>query len=357
MERKDYYKILGVSKDASEADIKKAYKKLAVKWHPDKQVGKSDKEKKEAEDKFKDINEAYSVLSDKDKKAQYDNPMSGMGGGFDFSNFDPFSAFGGFDPFGGFGGFGKKKGPQVVKGQSIRINVGITLEDILNGVTKTIKYNRKKSCSACGGSGKTSQTKEETCPHCGGTGMLYQHAGTMQMMTTCNHCGGSGKIIKNPCTTCGGSGLEIETHQLEINIPKGAFEGSQYIMEGEGSAAPNNQGPRGDLLIQVVEVPHEVFTRDGLNIVRDINISVLDGILGCTTDVETLDGKVLSTKIRQGISDGDMIRFKGKGLPHPQNGIMGDMIGIIKLTVPQKLNDDEIRLLNELKEKENFKDL
>lgn len=359
MERKDYYKILGVSKDATEGDIKKAFKKLAVKWHPDKQVGKSEQDRKDAEEKFKDINEAYSVLSDPTKKQQYDNPTPDFGG-FDFSNFDPFSAFkgfGGFDGFDDFGGFNPfgQRGPQIVKGQNIRINIGVTLEDILNGVTKTIKYNRKKPCSACGGSGKTSKTKEEMCPHCGGTGKLFQQHGPMQMMTTCGHCGGTGKLIKDPCSACGGSGLEVESNQIEINIPKGAFEGSQYIMEGQGSAPPKGEGIYGDLLIVVKEIPHDEYKRDGLNLIKQIDIPVLDGILGCTVEVNTLDGKTLSTKIRQGIGDGDMIRFKGKGLPHPQNGQMGDMIGVINFIMPQKLNDEEIRLLNELKEQEHFK--
>lgn len=354
MERKDYYKILGVSKDASESDIKKAFKKLSMKYHPDRNVGKSETEQKEAEEKFKDINEAYHVLSDKELKAKYDNPMSDFGG-FDFGNFDPFSAFAGFGGFGNFGGFGRNQGNQVVKGQSLRITVNTTLEDSLSGATKTIKYKRKEVCTHCDGSGKTSQSRETTCTQCGGTGTIITQNGAWQTMTTCPHCQGKGTILVNPCSHCNGSGLEDKTHQVEVNIPKGCCGGMQFIMNGEGHAAPNKKGPNGDLIVNINELPHEIFIRDGINLYQDINIPVIDGMLGCTVEVETLDGKVLATKIKQGTEHGDKIRFKGKGVPHPQNGVMGDMIGVINLVMPKSLNEDEIKILKELKEQEHFK--
>ena len=355
MERKDYYKILGVSKDASDKELKKAYKKLSMKFHPDRNVGKSEAEQKEAEEKFKDINEAYSVLSDPKKKAEYDNPMSGFGGGgFDFGGFNPFKDFDPFGGFGGFGGFGKQS-QQQVQGQSIRITVGVTLEDVLNGVTKTIKYNRKGVCTSCDGSGKTAQSREEMCTHCGGTGTLITQNGAWQTMTTCPHCKGKGINVINPCTHCHGTGLADESHQVEINIPKGAHHGVSYIMNGQGSAAPQNKGPHGDLVIVINELPHEKFVREGINLIQEINIPVLDGMIGCTIEVDTLDGKTLATKIKPGVEYGDKIRFKGKGLPHPNNGQVGDMIGIINLIMPKSLNEEEIRLINELKEQEHFK--
>lgn len=357
MERKDYYKILGVSKDASEDDIKKAYKKLALKYHPDRNVNKSDKEKAEAEEKFKDVNEAYSILSDATKRSQYDNPTPDFGG-FDFSNFDPFSAFagfGGFGNFGGFGGFGRNQEQQIIKGQSLRITVNTTLEDSLNGSTKTIKYKRKEVCNHCNGSGKTSQSREESCTQCGGTGTIITQNGTWQTMTTCPNCQGKGRILINPCSHCNGSGLEDKTHQVDITIPKGCCSGMQFVMNGEGHASPNKKGPNGDLIVNINEAPHEVFVRDGINLYQDINIPVIDGMLGCTIEVETLDGKVLATKIKQGTESGDKIRFKGKGVPHPQTGTMGDMIGVINLIMPKSLNETEIKLLNELKEQEHFK--
>ena len=353
MERKDYYKILGVSKDATEEEIKKKYKKLALKFHPDKNIGKSEKEQKEAEEKFKEINEAYDTLSSPDKRAKYDNPMSGFdGAGFDFGGFDPFSAFGGFGDF--MGGFGRQNKQGPAKGQSIRINLRLTLEDVLNGVTKTIKYKRKEPCSHCGGSGKTSKTKEETCTSCGGTGMIYTQNGPFTTMRTCDKCGGSGKKITNPCSHCGGSGLEDKFNQLDINIPKGTFEGAQYIINEQGNAPLHNEGVYGDLVIVISEEPHETFIRDGANLIVEIEIPVIDAILGCVTEVPTLDGKILSTKIKNGIDDGERVRFKEKGLPTP-NGQIGDMIGIIKLKIPKTITDEEKEILNNLKEHSNFK--
>ena len=356
-ERKDYYKILGLSEEEKklqgsdfEKVVKKAYRSLAVKLHPDKQQGKTDKEKAEAEEKFKEVSEAYEVLSDEKKRQEYDNPMSGFSG---------FGGFGGFDPFDimsefGFGGHQQQQ--RVVKGQTMRIVVGVSLEELYNGVTKTIKYTRNGLCTKCGGSGKGANTRIETCPHCGGTGQLFQQKGFIQTITTCPHCGGKGSKMINPCPHCGGNGLAKEDVQLEISIPKGAYEGFQLMAQGKGCAPLNGQGVFGDLLIVVKENEHPKFERQGNDLYFDLEIPIVDAILGCNMEVETIDGKKLATKISSLIEDGVQIRFGGKGMPiQGQSNAFGSMIGIVKLVMPKSLNDEERALLSELKTKKHFK--
>lgn len=359
--RKNYYEILGVTEEEKKLPfdefsdiIKKKYRKLSLQFHPDRNQGKSEAEKKEAEEKFKELSEAYSVLSDEKKKAEYDNPMSNFQfNGFGSASFEDIMRS--FDPFGNFG-FGGGREQRVVKGQSIRIAVGLTLEEMYNGTKKTVKYKRNGKCKHCNGSGKTSKTKEEVCTHCGGTGQMFAQLGGWQQITTCPHCGGKGKKLINPCSHCNGSGMAQEEHQVEFNIPKGTSEGFQFTIQGEGCIAERNNGVQGDLIVVIKEKDHDKFIRDGNDLYYEIEIPIIDALLGCTKTVTTIDGKTLSTKIPQGVEDGTKIRFVGKGMPVYGYNSFGNMYLIVKLVLPKKLSDNEIRLLNELKEQENFKE-
>ena len=355
-ERKDYYNILGITDEEKklqgkefEQVLKKKYRILCKELHPDKQHGKSDKEKADAEERFKEVSEAYEVLSDEKKRQEYDNPMSGFGGFGGFGGFDPFDMMNGF-------GFGGRQEPRVNKGQTMRIVVGVSLEDLYNGVTKTIKYNRQGTCKTCGGNGKSANTRIETCPHCGGTGQLFSRNGFMQTITTCPHCKGKGSKMVNPCPHCNGTGLEKEEVQLDITIPKGVQEGFQLIAQGKGCAPLNGDGIFGDLLIVIKENDHETFERNGNDLYFDLNVPIVDAMLGCNIEVTTIDGKRLTTKISSLIEEGTHIRFANKGMPiYGKNNQFGSMIGIIRLTMPKSLNKEEREILEQLKDKEHFK--
>lgn len=358
---KDYYKILGIDKSADKETIKKNYRKLALKYHPDKYATKSEAEKKEAEEKFKDIAEAYDVLSDDNKRMQYDNPMSG-GFNFNGNGFDPFDLFrsqfggmGGFNPFDFFGN--RSQQPRMKKGGNIRIQLNLTLEDLYNGASKTIKYDRMDVCPHCGGSGKTEQSHVESCSHCGGTGTEFIQRGAFQQISTCRHCNGKGTIITHPCTHCHGSGLVKKSNTVELEIPKGIVGGVQFSKQGEGNAPENNEGIYGDLIVVVNELEHDIFEHQGADLYFELKIPIIDAMLGCEKEVQTIDGKTLKTQIPQGVEDGIRIKFKGKGMPVFNNeGTYGDMYGVISYgQLPQKLNAHEISLLNELKQEEHFK--
>lgn len=362
--RKDYYKILGITDeeknlkgDEFEKILKKRYKPLCLKLHPDRNQGKSEEEKKAAEEQFKEVSEAYSVLSDPQKREEYDNPMSnfqfnGFGGASFEDIFNAFNPFGGHMDFGGMGGRASKQN----KGNSMRIVVDMTLEEMYEGVKKTIKYTRNDKCSHCNGSGKTDSTREEICTQCGGTGQLFAQRGGWQTITTCPHCKGKGRKLINPCPHCNGNGLEQKTNQLDLNIQKGVFNGFQFVINGQGCAPEGGNGVYGDLIVVIREIKNNKFYRDGNDLYVDIEIPIVDALLGCTKTIETIDGKSLSTKIPQGVEDGTKIRFVGKGMPNYDNPRhYGNMYGIVKLILPTKLNDTEKRILNELKEQENFK--
>ncbi len=360
MSNKDYYSILGVSKEATKDEIKKAYKKLAITYHPDKQSGKSDEEKKAAEEKFKEATEAYEVLGDDEKRKEYDNPHSSM-------NFDGFGAnfnggFGGglddilreFGGFGNFGDFGKRQNT-TNKGQSIRINISLPLEEIFSGTKKKIRYKHMSQCPDCHGKGATKESKVETCSHCGGTGFQYTTKGAWQQMSTCAKCNGVGTIITNPCKKCGGSGLVEEASQIEIDIPKGVANGMQLILQGKGHSPFRCNGINGDLIVLVTEMPHAIFSRHDNDLYFTMEIPVLDGILGCDYQVQSIDGKKLSTKLPQGVVDGTQIRFGGYGMPIYGRNSKGNMIGVVKLKMPKTLSDEEKEVIKQLKEKDNFK--
>ena len=358
--KKDYYKILGVSKDASKDDIKKAFRKLSIKYHPDRNQGD-----KKAEDKFKEVAEAYEVLGDDEKRKQYDNPASNFdfhaSGGPDFGGMDiddilrHFGGFGGFDGF----DFGEERKPRQVVGTNIQITFPLTLEELFNGVTKKIKYNRFEPCNECGGSGLTANSRKRTCKSCGGTGTVFQSGGfgafNMRMTSTCPQCGGKGYVIENPCKKCNGHGVVQASTEVEIRINKGASNGQMLQFVGLGNFPPHGNGTPGSLLVKVAQKPDERFERNGDDLYFQMEIPVLKGILGGETAIETIDGKTITAKIPQGTEDGTQLRFKGYGMPHFNTDTRGNMIGVVKLVMPKKLDDNDKKLLGELCEKDNFK--
>ena len=358
-DRKDYYAILGVSKDATQDEIKHAYRKLAIKWHPDKNQGD-----KAAEEKFKDITEAYSVLGDEEKRKEYDNPASSFSydgpdfGGMDMD--DILRNFGfsdmGFDPFNMFNHQAKKQRVnQVIKGSNIRIQIALTYKDILNGCHKKIKYKVNEQCDECNGKGYVGEPSYERCPHCGGTGQMFRQEGNMQIITTCPYCNGRGKILKNPCKKCNDTGVYKKLVETEFDIPKGVKEGMQLIIEGGGNHPGNEKGIKGDLIVQIVEKPDSVFKRFNDDLHCDLTLSVIDAILGCEKEINTIDGSKISIKIKHGIEDGNKIRVKNYGLPIYQTNRRGDMICNVHLTIPKNINEKEKELLIELQKQEHFK--
>ena len=369
--RKDYYNILGITDDEKkltgsdfEKILKQKYRKIAIQYHPDKQQGKTDAEKKEAENKFKEAAEAYEVLSDEKKRAEYDNPMSnfqfsGFGSDADFHEFvkrhfgdmAEMAGFGmGFDTF-GFGS--EQRGP--AKGSSIRIKVALSLDEIYNGTTKKIKYKRYDTCSVCGGSGLTSESKKKTCPTCGGKGMVYSHNQFMQMYQTCPTCGGKGHFIENPCKNCNGYGLEQKENEVEITFDKGLLPGMEMVYGGLGNAATHGDGVYGDLHVVVYEKEDERFKRNGYDLYTTIDVPVIDAILGGKVSLGTINGKTITTDLKPGTSDGTKMMFKGRGLPMYGTNDYGNLICVVKLKIPKELNKEEKKLLTELKTKEHFK--
>ena len=360
-ERKDYYKILGVNKDASQDDIKKAFRKLSIKYHPDRNNGS-----KEAEAKFKEIAEAYSVLGDEDKRKEYDNPAS---------HFD-FKGSGGPD-FGGMGmddilrhfanmgmgdfGFGNRTPrEQNIKGSSIRINLKLTLEEMHDGVTKKVKYKRFEPCDNCNGSGMTAESRRKTCRTCGGSGTVIGGngfgGGFMSFSQTCPTCGGQGYIIENPCPHCKGHGIVQKTsNETEINVEKGVIPGMNLIIQGKGNFPPKGKGTPGDLIVSIEAIEHDKFDLVGNDLHYNLCIGVIDAILGCEVVVDTIDKKKLTVKIPQGTNNGHKFRFKGYGMPIYGSNRNGDMIVAVEVKMPSSLNNKEIALLGQLRQEEHFK--
>lgn len=365
-ERKDYYNILGITDeekklkgDEFESVIKKKFRKIALESHPDRQTGKSEEEKKKAEARFKDASEAYEVLSDEKKREEYDNPASNFtftGSGFDGMDLDEIlRGFG--NPFGGFGDFfGRKSNTQKVqKGGSIRIKISLTLEEILNGCKKKIKYKRREVCPDCHGTGMNGDSKKKTCKSCGGTGMIFSGNGFMSMHQTCPTCGGKGYVIENPCGKCNGHGLIVKEFETELTFEKGVIPGHEVVFNGLGNAAMHGNGVNGDLLVAIYEKPHSLFERSGNDLYFKLELPVVDAMLGCEINIPTIDGKTLTARIPQGTCDGSNFRFKGYGLPIYGTNNRGNMVAVVKLTMPTELNDREQKLLNELKKEEHFK--
>jgi molecular chaperone DnaJ len=367
MSKRDYYDVLGVSKSASAEEIKKAYRKLAIKYHPDKNP-----DDKSAEDKFKEAAEAYEVLSSPEKKQRYDQfGHAGVGGaagggygGGGMNMEDIFSQFG--DIFGGggspfdsfFGGGGQSRGGRrVAKGSNLRIKVKLTLDEIANGAEKKIKVNKQIVCKTCDGSGAKDKSSVSTCKTCGGSGSVRRVTNTilgqMQTTATCPTCHGSGQQITSKCNVCHGDGTVRGEETISINIPAGVSEGMQLSMAGKGNAAPNGGIP-GDLIILIEEIPHETLKREGNNVVYDLHVSIPDAALGASVEVPTIDGKA-KIKIEPGTQSGKLLRLKGKGIPEVNSYHRGDQIIHVNIWTPKALNSDERALLEKLRESPNFK--
>lgn len=360
-QKRDYYEVLGVSKNADENEIKKAYRKLALKYHPDKNPGDHN-----AEEKFKEAAEAYDVLSNPQKKAQYDrfgHAATGAGaggaGGFGGMNMDDiFSQFGDiFGSGGGFGFGGGGQGRRVNRGSNLRVKVKLTLEEIAAGVEKKIKVNKYVSCNTCSGSGAMGGSAFSSCGTCRGTGQVTKVMNTilgqMQTSSTCPSCGGEGQTIKDKCKSCYGDGIVRAEEIITINIPAGVAEGMQLSMSGKGNAAARGGVP-GDLLILIEEAEHPVLKRDGNNLFVEHYISVADAALGTHIEVPTIDGKA-KIKIEPGTQPGKVLRLRGKGLPAVNSYEKGDLLVNINVWIPQKLSKEETKALEKLNESENFK--
>ena len=364
-EKRDYYEVLGVSKDASPDELKKAYRKLALQYHPDRNPGD-----KEAEEKFKEAAEAYEVLSNPEKRSRYDRyghaGMSGAGGfsGQGMSMDDIFSQFGdlfadfGLGSFfsGGFGGGSRSGGTVRERGGNIRVKVKLNLQEIEKGVKKKIKVNKYVTCDHCHGSGSADGTTD-TCPTCKGRGQVLRTVsslfGQMQTASTCPTCGGTGKVIKNKCTHCHGDGIVKGEEVIDIDIPAGVAEGMQLSMHGKGGAGPHN-GVNGDLYVLIEEEPHPELERDGSNLIYNLFISVPQAILGTDAEVPTVSGKV-RVKIVPGTQSGKILRLRGKGLPNVNGYGNGDLLVNVNVWIPKKITKDEEKMLQGMVNSESFK--
>ena len=351
-QKRDYYEVLGVSKSATDDEIKKAYRKLAKQYHPDLHPGD-----KECEEKFKELNEAAEVLGDPEKRKKYDqfghaafDPNAGFGGGAG-------GGFGGFGDFGGFGGFGdifgdlgdifgfgggssgaRRNGPQ--RGESVRVGVTLTFEEAAFGCKKEVSVGRVEECPDCHGSGCAEGTTAETCPDCGGTGTVRTTKrtpfGMVQSSGPCSRCGGSGKIIHQPCPTCRGKGAVRRNKKITVNIPAGIDDGQTISLKGQGSAGANG-GPAGDLLVTVAVRDRDKFERDGTSVLSSVEVSCAQAALGADLQVDTIDGKVKLT-IPEGTQSGTVFRLRGKGIPFLRGSGRGDQYVTVNVAVPKNLN-------------------
>jgi len=345
MAKKDFYEVLGLEKGASEEEIKKAFRKLAIKYHPDKNQGD-----KESEDKFKEINEAYQVLSDPQKKAQYDQygntdfGAGGFDGGFNGAGFD-FSDFGGFgdifDSFFGGGGSSsrrRKNGPE--KGSDMEYTINLTFMEAVFGVEKEISITRNENCETCGGTGAKAGTKPKTCDKCGGTGQIKVQRntplGSFMSMNTCDKCGGKGTIISDPCSECRGSGKVRKNRKVKVNIPAGVDTGNVIPIRSQGEQGTNG-GPSGDLYINIRVTPHAVFKRKGFDIYIDSHISFSKATVGVELKVPTVDGDV-KYSVPAGTQPGTVFRLKGKGVPRVNGHGRGDEYVNVVVDIPKTLN-------------------
>lgn len=356
-DKRDYYEVLGVSKGASDDEIKKAHRKLAKKYHPD-----LNRDNPEAAEKFKELNEAYEVLSDKDKRAKYDqfgfagvDPNYGAGqggfgggfGGFDMGDLgDIFGSFFG----GGFGGSSsrsRRNAPQ--RGETLQQRIMLSFEEAAFGCEKEITINRTESCDECGGTGAERGTSVETCSNCHGSGVVMQTQrtplGMFQTQGACPNCRGTGKIIRKPCKKCGGTGKMRKSRTLKVNIPAGIDDGQSIQLRGQGNAGVNG-GPSGDVIVTISIRPHPLFTRDGNNVICEIPISFPQAALGDTLQVPTIDGKVEYT-IPEGTQTGTVFRLRGKGIQNVNGRGRGDQYVRVNIEVPTHLTDHQKHLLRD----------
>lgn len=365
--KRDYYEILGVSKSSSAEEIKKAYRKVAMQYHPDRNPGD-----KAAEEKFKEAAEAYEVLSDADKKAQYDRyghaGMSGNGrGGFSGGGMnmeDIFSQFGdvfGNDFFGNMFGGGQQRGgggrSRGTRGSNLRVKLKLSFEEIAKGVTKNIKVKKYVGCNTCGGSGAKDKGSVQTCGTCGGSGQVRRvqntFLGQMQTVTTCPTCNGEGTTVTAKCTSCKGEGRVYGEETVSLDIPAGVQEGMQMNVSGKGNAGERG-GPAGDLIILIEEEPHKELHRDGLNVAYDLHISFTDAVFGTQAEVPTIDGRA-KIKIPAGTQSGKILRLKGKGFPAVNSYEKGDQLIHINIWTPQHVSNEEKAMLEKMSQSPNFK--
>lgn len=365
---RDYYELLGVKRDATPEDIRKAYRKLAMQFHPDRNKGDA-----AAEEKFKEVGEAYAVLSDPDKRVRYDRfghtmagaPPGGMGGqggfgGFEFDLSDALRQFmeGGF--FGGaqFGGRESRSGGSArVRGNDLQVRIPLTLEEIATGVKKRLRVKRMVRCAECSGTGAKSGTAPKSCPTCKGHGQVRSAQNTIfgqfQTVTTCPQCRGEGTIIADPCSACKGDGRAREEAEVTVDIPAGVSSGQYLTLRGQGNTGPRG-GPAGDLIAIFDEKPHEYFVRDGDNILFSLMLTIPQVVLGDEVEVPTLSGRA-RLKIDPGTEPGKVLRMRGKGLPALNGHRAGDELVEIQVHVPNRLTSRERELMQEMKQSENFK--
>jgi len=367
MAKRDYYEVLGVSRNATKDEIKKAYRKLAMKYHPDRNP-----DDKEAEEKFKEAAEAYEVLSDDQKRARYDKfGHSGLGNGAQgfsdvndiFSHFSDIfgSAFGGssiFDDFFGTGGrrTSARKAPHGEAGSDLRITIKLTLEEIATGTTKKIKIKKYNKCPTCNGTGAKSASSFRTCSVCNGSGEVRQVSrsifGQFVNITTCSNCGGTGRVISDPCPACSGEGRIYGESTIKVSIPAGVTDGSYMTLRGEGNAGKNG-GNSGDIIVVFKELPHEYFVRNQDDVIYDLTISFPEAVLGTEVEVPTLTGKA-KLKIEPGIQAGKFLKMRDKGIQHLNRHGAGDQLVRVNIYVPKKITSEERELLKKLQKMPNI---
>jgi molecular chaperone DnaJ len=359
--KRDYYEVLGVQKNASKDDIKKAYRKLAIQYHPDKNPGN-----KEAEEKFKEATEAYEILADDQKKAAYDQfgfaGVDSMGGGHDWSNFRGFEdILGGdfgsiFDSiFGSFGGGFRRGGGQggVRQGANLRYDIEIPFKDAVFGTKVEIQFSHNESCTACKGSGAASGSGRKTCPTCQGSGQIRHSQGFFSLASTCHSCGGGGTIIEKPGMECGGSGTQKKRQKLSVTIPQGVENGKRLVIPRQGDAGSNG-GPAGDLYVIIRIKPHEYFERQDLDLYCAVPISISQASLGAEIQVSTLDNKTIKVKVPAGTQNGKMLRIRDEGVP--SGGHRGNLYIKFMVRIPEKLSRRGRELLEELSRTEGEND-
>jgi molecular chaperone DnaJ len=343
---RDYYEVLGVPRNASEQEVKSAYRKLALKYHPDRNP-----DDKQAEERFKEAAEAYGVLGDADKRRRYDayghaGVSGAAGGGFDPTIFADFSdILGDFFGFGDVLGGGRRRGPR--RGQDLRYNLEISFEQAAFGTETQIRIPRAESCTECGGSGAAKGTKPTTCPTCRGTGQVVFQQGFFSVARGCGHCRGTGRIVAEPCKACGGEGQVAAERTLQLKIPAGVDTGSQLRISGEGEPGAQG-GPPGDLYVVLRVQPHAFFKRDGTNLYCEMPVSVPQAVLGATVEVPTLDGGTSKLHIPEGTQSGTVLRLRGQGVPQLGGRGRGELNVLVRVVTPKRLSSEQRKLFEQL---------